>query len=126
MKKILTIFALLTVGMCNAQQTVKEDNPPSMADQEFSIRERAELQAFEIQKVCSIDDKADMSAVLKACYEFELDLSMEANPDDDQAMTQISERMDAAIREILGNKKMEAYQLWKVKPKPYSSDRYVD
>jgi hypothetical protein len=97
-----------------------------MADQDFSIREMAELQAFEIQKVCGIDDKADMSEVLKACYEFELDNSMESNRGNDQAMIEISERMDEAIRKVLGNQKMAAYQEWKVKPKAYSSDGYVD
>jgi hypothetical protein len=126
MKTLLTIFALLTVGLCTAQQAVKQENPPSMADQDFSIREMAELQAFEIQKVCGIDDKADMSEVLKACYEFELDNSMESNRGNDQAMIEISERMDEAIRKVLGNQKMAAYQEWKVKPKAYSSDGYVD
>lgn len=97
-----------------------------MAELELTIRQMAEIQAFEIQKVCAIDDKADMSEVLKTCYEFELDASMEAIRGDETAMVEIAERMDEAIRIIVGNHKMVAYRDWKLKPKPYSLNDYVD
>ena len=122
MKTTLTFLAFLAFGVCSAQQTSNHKNPPSMADQELTIRQMAEIQAFEIQKACGIDDKADMSKVLKACYEFELDASMEANRGNDEAMAKMTKRMDEAIRSVVGNQKMVAYEEWKLKPKPHTSN----
>ena len=49
-----------------------------------------------------------MSEVLKACYEFDLNASMKANRGDDEAMAKMKERMNEAIRSVVGNHKMES------------------
>ena len=51
-----------------------------------------------------------MSKALKACYEFDLNASMKANRGDDEAMAEMKERMDEAIRSVFGNQKMVEYQ----------------
>lgn len=97
-----------------------------MAELELTVHDRAEIQAFEIMKACEIHDKVDINAVVQACYEFELDLSMESIRNSEEEMTRITERMDNAIRQIVGSQKMAAYNTWKERPKPYSTDNYVD
>jgi len=54
------------------------------------------------------ENNADMSKVLKACYEFDINASMRANRGDDEAMTKMKERMSEAIQPVVGNHKMES------------------
>ena len=69
------------------------------------------------KKICAIDDKADLSELGKACYEYELAMSMEGVRGNETKQEAIEKEWDDAIKSIVGSQKMAAFTNWKQKPK---------
>lgn len=90
----------------------------------LSLRDKAELAAHEIEKICGIDDKLDLSNLGKACYEYELAMSMEGVIGNENKEEAIEKEWDDAIKNIVGTQKMAAFADWKQKPKAYEHEDY--
>ncbi len=119
-----TVKSLLLFALVGATFTLSAQEAALTSSSTLSLRDKAELAAHEIEKICGIDDKADLSNLGKACYEYELAMSMEGVRGNENKMEAIEKEWDDAIKSIVGSQKMAAFTEWKQKPKAYQVEDY--
>jgi hypothetical protein len=109
---LMLAFTCMTISLV-AQDTAQTTSST------LSLREKADFAAHEIEKLCGIDDKLEFSNLGKACYEYELAMSMEGVVGNESKEEAIEKEWDKAVKSIVGPQKMAAFTDWKQKPKAY-------
>jgi hypothetical protein len=128
MKYITSLLFLATMASATAQNTALNSatvsNPPSMQEMSNTPKQNAEFMTMQIQKICGVNDKAELSELLRVCYEYQLDMSMDNVKSNENEMTRAATDLDKAIKKIVGSSKMNTYTEWvngggKILPEDY-------
>jgi len=108
MKNLLSIIALfIAIGTYAQKNPVK-----GVVDN--SAKHRSEVMAHTIEKVCAVDDKADMSELLRVCFEYEVAKEMlESKSTNTGKLEKLDEKLDKDLKSVIGNANLNTYKDWK-------------
>ena len=121
--KLSTLFfGLILMGSSAFAQNQSDSSAPQRETD--NLRQRADLAAHSIEKVCGVDDKADLNALGQACYEYELAKSVLGENANPQQLERTEADFSQAVKRIVGAQKMEAFENWKQSPKLYEKEDY--
>jgi len=120
MRLFTVLLAFFTLSNMHAQSTPVQSsenakNPPSFHERVMTPQVLAEIKASEIIKACDLQDKVDISELMRICFEYELDASMEGVKDNPNELEKISAERDDKIKSLLGNQRMAQFESWKSK-----------
>ena len=125
---ILALILIISFPVLSQKAETEEgkQNPRTLNEREWTAQERAEFEAFQVVKACNIDNKEELSELVRVFFEYELDMELSRSSIDLEAIKKMNADLDDEIKGVIGNQRMAAYQDWKGKSKPWEQSAYAD